>query len=415
MPRPDGSIQLLVVARDPGIRTEFESVLPGVRSARVVAHYASDQHQGIETARFRTPDLICIEMTRDIGALKSFARDALAVAPGVRLAAVYRHEEFSEDGTEGQAIVEALRARVEDFLRRPLSSAELQQLLDRGAPAPPPGTPGLGTVVAFVSNRGGVGKSTLAVNTAAALATRHRGRVLLVDAALQLGVCGAMLDLTPPTSIVDAARERERLDETLLTQLTTPHASGLRLLASANDAIEAAEVSDETVTRVLGLARRAFDFVIVDTFPMLGRFLLATLDLSDLGYVVVQGTVPSVNGAPGLLRSLDHVGFGAARQRLVLSRNYAPFAGDLRVEDVELTLERELDHVVPYDRRLLRALNTGRPRILSCSGLWGFGRAIGDLVLEIEAVRPAAPVRRERRRWPLARLWPREPAAEETV
>jgi pilus assembly protein CpaE len=415
MPRPDGSIHLLVVARDPTLRAEFETALPGVRTARVVAHYAGDHHQGIETARFRTPELICVEMTRDLAALKSFVRDAASVAPGVRVAAVYRPEEFSEDGAEGQAIVDALRARVEDFLRRPLSSAELQQLLDRGAPAPEPASRGLGTVVAFLSNRGGVGKSTLAVNTAVALAARHHGRVLLVDAALQLGVCAPMLDLTPATSIVDAARERERLDETLLHQLTTPHASGVRLLASATDAIEAAEVSDETVTRVLGLARRAFDFVIVDTFPMVGRFLLATLDLSDLGYVVVQGTVPAVNGAPGLLRSLDHVGFGAARQRIVLSRNYAPFAGDLRVDDVELTLEREIDHLIPYDRRLLRALNTGRPRILSCSGLWGFGRAIGDLVRDIEAVRPVEPARRERRRWGLGWRSQREPAAEETV
>ena len=72
----------------------------------------------------------------------------------------------------------------------------------------------------FLSNKGGVGKSTLAVNVATALALKHPDDVLLIDTSLQIGSCAMLLDIKPTTSIVDAVRERDRLDETLLRHLT---------------------------------------------------------------------------------------------------------------------------------------------------------------------------------------------------
>jgi pilus assembly protein CpaE len=59
-------------------------------------------------------------------------------------------------------------------------------------------------------------------------------------------------------------REQHRLDETLLRQLATVHASGLHLLAAPGDAVGAAEVTDEAMSRVLTLARRAYAYVLVD-------------------------------------------------------------------------------------------------------------------------------------------------------
>src|SRR5207244_13167838 len=123
------------------------------------------------------------------------------------------------------------RAQVRDFIRRPLSTTELRAVLDRlfsrqsgAAPA------AQGRVSAFLSNKGGVGKSTLAVNVACGLALRHPDDVLLIDASLQVGNCAFMLDLKPVTSIVNALRERDRLDKTPLRHLTLPHGSRKRLV-----------------------------------------------------------------------------------------------------------------------------------------------------------------------------------------
>src|SRR5262249_56386545 len=124
-----------------------------------------------------------------------------------------------------------------------------------------------------------------------------------------------------------------------------------RLLAAPADALEGSEIDDEAIARILHLARRAFRFVIVDTFPILDNVLMTTLDLTDTAYVVVQGTAPAVAGIARLLPVLEGLGFPAARQRLILSYNYKPFVGNLRASDIAARLNRAVDQVIPYDRR----------------------------------------------------------------
>ena len=238
--------------------------------------------------------------------------------------------------------------------------------------------------MSFLSNKGGVGKSTLAVNVACGLAMRHPDQVLLIDLSLQLGTCAFMLDLKPTTTIVDAIRERDRLDTTLLRHLTLKHASGLRLLAAPADALEGADVDDEAITRIVNMARRSFKYVIIDTFAMLDTVVMTILDLSDIAFVVVQGTAPAVAGVARLLPVLEGLGFPALRQRLVLSYNYKPFLGNLRPADIADRLQRTVDYVVPYDKRILMSMNTGSPQILHARWWQRFGRTIDQVVGDLD-------------------------------
>jgi pilus assembly protein CpaE len=392
-PSLDRTPHLLIVGSDPAIEPEVATALGSLPTYRVIPHYAAHAAQALEIARARQPDLVLVDMGQDVRQLTHLARDLHAEVPGVIVAGMFQEDRLGASQRESALIIEAIRGRVQDFLRRPLSSAELRQLLDRvAAPALQPHRPA-GTVVSFISNKGGVGKSTLSVNAACLLARQRPDRVLLVDTSLQLGVCAMMLDLQPVTSIVDAIRQRDRLDETLLTHLTLRHASGLRLLAAPADAMEAAEITDDGIARVLNRARHAFDIVIVDTFPMLDEVVLAILDLSDLGFIVSQATVPSVVGTAKLLPVLETVGFGAARQRFVLNRNHRAFAGALSIADIESRLGRPVDHEVPYDKGVLVSMNTGEPHVLSASSWFGFGRAMAGIVRDIEspASRPILP------------------------
>ena len=274
-----------------------------------------------------------------------------------------------------------------DFLRRPLSATELRSVLDRlfaQAPADPSAT--RGRVVSFLSNKGGVGKSTLSVNVACALALRHPDEVLLIDTSLQGGPCALMLDLKATTSIVDAVRERDRLDATLLRHLAMKHATGLRLLAAPGDALEGAEVDDQAIARILNLARGSFKYVIVDTFPMLDSVATTILDFTDLAFVIAGGTAPAVAGIARLLPVLEGLGLPPSRQRLVLNYNYKPFLGNLRPSDIGYRLERTPDYVFPYDKRILVSMNTGSPQILHARWWQPFGRTINELVKDVDSV-----------------------------
>jgi pilus assembly protein CpaE len=191
----------------------------------------------------------------EIGAL---AKDLLAQVPESVIAGAFTPDHLEHGQSEGATIIELLRAQLRDFLRRPLSTTELRAVLDRLFSRLPGTAPAAqGRVAAFISNKGGVGKSMLAVNVACALALRHPDEVLLIDTSLQIGTCSMLLDLKPTTSIVDAIRERDRLDKTLLRHLTLRHGTGLRLLAAPTDALEGAEVDDEAISRIINMARRS--------------------------------------------------------------------------------------------------------------------------------------------------------------
>ena len=181
-----------------------------------------------------------------------------------------------------------------------------------------------------------MGKSTIAVNVACGLARRGPERVVLIDGSLQMGVCATLLDLRPQTTMTDAAQERGRLDEVLLRQLTTAHACGLHLLAAPRDAVEAAMIDDEIISRIVTLARRTYDYVIVDSFPMLDRVVMAVLDLSDRAYIVIESVVPTLLGGAKFLKLLGDLGVPQDRIRVIVNR-YMNFAGNLKPADVSTT------------------------------------------------------------------------------
>jgi pilus assembly protein CpaE len=382
---------ILIVGPDPKLRREFADALAGIAGAdAAVIHSVADARQGIEAARSRRPDVAFVQMDRDLRGLQVFAAEVASASPETAVVAVFSPEVFGHEASESTVLIAALRSGVRDFLRRPVSSGDLGQLLERLLHrSTATGPARLGSVVCFISNKGGVGKSTMAVNVGTALALRHPRRVLLVDVSLQMGVCANLLDLQPETSLTDAVRERDRLDETLLRQLAAAHPCGIDLLAAPADAVEAAEIDDEVMARILSLARRTYDFVIVDSFPLLDRVMMSVLDVSDRAFTVLDSLVPTVVGAAKLLQLLTDLGYPPDRQRVILNR-YARFPGSLNANDVALRLGREIDFIVPYQKRVLVAANVGRPHILDAGRLFNrFRWAIDGIVRTIESVQPS--------------------------
>ncbi|MCA9072034.1 MAG: AAA family ATPase, partial [Planctomycetaceae bacterium] len=356
MPAP----HVMIIGSDAKLTGELRAVFDSLPRWDPIVHLVGETRRAGETARSRRPQLALVEMNGRSASLRTLAEELQAASPETQLVAVFDPNGFPPDVPESAVLIEALRSGVSDFLRRPVSRHDVEQLFDRLGDARPKLASHRGKVVSFISNKGGVGKSTLAVNTAVGLAQSYPEKVLLIDGSLQMGVCAAMLDLKPATTLIDAVRERDRLDETLIRQLATPHKSGLDLLAAPADAIEGSEVDDEVISRILTLSRRAYDFVIVDTFPLFDRVVMAVLDLSDASFVVLDNVVPTVLGTAKLLEVIEGLGYPAEKFAVVVNR-YLRAAGHPRIEDVADRLQREISHAIPYDKKLLLSANTGQP------------------------------------------------------
>lgn len=382
------TVYILVVGAESALHDEVGSAVEALHRTGTVVLHAHNLREGVESARNRNPDLVILELGPKPSELMAFTKDIEHVSPETVVVGAYRIDPSGEGSGDGQSLVAAMRSNVKDFLRRPISSNELQEVIDRHLVSheTAPSRQRHGVVVDFVSNKGGVGKSTVSVNTACLLAKRNPGRVLLIDASLQLGVCASSLDIQASTTIVDAVQELSRLDETLLREISVRHDSGLHVLAAPGDAVEATQVGETEISRVLSVARRAFDYVVVDTFPLVDAVAVAGLDLSNLVYCITSDTVPNVIGMARYVTVLERLGVARNRLRVVLNHPQPRFSGALTPADVAARLDHDINHVVPFDRKVLVGLNVGVPYSLRASNWYGFGRAIKGIADEIEAL-----------------------------
>lgn len=391
---------ILVLANDASLQQELQAAAGSMLDEAPRLRFVADDTSLQEELRSRPPFLVLVDAGKDWKRVMRVAAEIGALRSPVPVVALFRPDGFVEDVAESVVLIEAMRAGVRDFLRRPLAASEFRRLIEslRQDPRSEGATPvsRSGVIVSFISNKGGVGKSTLAANTAVALAMANPGRVLLVDASLQMGVAASLLDVPAQTTLADLAVERDRLDATLLRQMAIQHRSGLHLLAAPPDAIAAMDVDDAVLSRILTLARQAYDFVIVDTFPMFDRIVVAALDFSDRAYIILENVVPTLRGANSLLSVLDRIGFEVSRQKLIVNR-FQNVTGSLPLADVASSLGRTIDFVFPLDHRVISAANAGIP--IAMRGRWPFGfrRVLPQLVQEVASLLES-PIDHTRRR-----------------
>jgi pilus assembly protein CpaE len=138
-----------------------------------------------------------------------------------------------------------------------------------------------------------VGASTVAINTAAALA-REGGKVLLVDGDLTSGMVRFVLKLQNPASIRDAAQRVSDLDEFLWPQLITKVHEGLDVL-HAGVVSPACSLDSEVLLSLMDFWRAAYDFVCFDFSGNLEQFSLDAMRFADRIFLVSTSEITSLH------------------------------------------------------------------------------------------------------------------------
>jgi MinD-like ATPase involved in chromosome partitioning or flagellar assembly len=152
---------------------------------------------------------------------------------------------------------------------------------------------GTGQLMAFMGTKGGAGVTSIATNFAIALAEHTSAKTLFLDLDLPLGDAALSLGLTTEFSTIDALERLDRLDANMLSLLTVRERSGLQVLAAPGHYVSL-QPSDGDMKRLLELAARSYDYVVVDLGSRLDLrgtgvfqiathiFLVSRVDVADL-------------------------------------------------------------------------------------------------------------------------------------
>ena len=262
--------------------------------------------------------------------------------------------------------VRGLRAGADDYLVKPFHQAELlarmKSLLTRFAAGSVAGIgkPPLGKVLAFYGAKGGVGTTTIAINTAIALHKEHQRRVALVDGVLQFGDHRVFLDLGNDRKSISDLAAVHTIDADLMKSVVVQHDSGVDLLLAPPTPEEGDRVQESQMVQTLDVLRTMYDYTVVDVEKRLGDLTLSVLDHADQIYIVMTADLSCLKNVRLALEALARIGYEGSKVKLLLNRSNA-FTG-ISVQAAEGVLKRKFEHKVANEYRVaISAQNSGAP------------------------------------------------------
>lgn len=227
-------------------------------------------------------------------------------------------------------------------------------------------------VIAVVSAKGGVGKSLIASNLAAAFAGLHRLPAALIDLAPGLGHADLLLDLRPERSLADLLPVLGELTPRHLDLATTEHPTGLRLLAAQPSLDGDGLLAPDSLPALLAAFRSQFVLTVLDCPAGLDELTRAAVLASDLALAVLTLDAPTLRGTGRLLAS-----FPTGRPIGLVVNQFAAGA-PVSLAEVAAHLGQPLLAQLPMDGRAVWAnVAYGQPCVLrSGRGLGGALRAL---------------------------------------
>ncbi|MGZ6341237.1 MAG: AAA family ATPase [Candidatus Limnocylindrales bacterium] len=374
-------IRVLVVDDIPETRDHLTKLL-GFESDIDVVGSAASGREALEMASRLSPDVVLMDINMpDMDGIA--ATEQLSSA--VPTAAVVM---MSVQG-EADYLRRSMLAGAREFLVKPFSSDELtasiRQVSARerdkqsrmavmpmatagsagsgGGRTGEPGEPGI--IVAVFSPKGGVGRTTVAVNLAVAAATELGKKVVIMDGSFQFGDVGVLLNLNPKSkSIADLIPELEIGEPDSLDTFLISHTAGIQVLLAPPSPETAEMITASGVKKILEALRRDHDLVVVDCTSFFNDTTLALLDAADVILTMLSLEITSIKNMRLFLEVAEQLGYESGKVRLVLNR--ADSALGIRVADVEHSIGRKVDETIVSDgRSVVYALNRGVPFFLS--------------------------------------------------
>ena len=367
-------IKVLIVDDIPETRDHLSRLL-GLEREIDVAGTAGSGEEAIQVAMELRPDVIVMDINMpgmDGVAAAEIISQRLPTSPIIMM---------SVHG-EAEQLKRAISAGAREFLVKPFSGDEFSesirrvyerevgrrvQLAEEMSQAPAPTKhidEGDHQVIAVFSPKGGAGRTTIATNLAVAIHQATGARVCLVDANLQFGDVGVLLNLNPKNqSIIDTV-ERGEPDGDVVDSVVIDHSTGIRVLL-APPAPEGADlVTSAYLRKIVEHLRSTHDFVIVDLPAGLTDHSLGVMDLADTIVVLTALEITTIKNVRLFLEVADQLEYNRSKIRLVVNR--ADTAQGIRIADVEASIRRPIDATIVSDGRLsVLAVNRGVPFVVS--------------------------------------------------
>jgi pilus assembly protein CpaE len=249
-----------------------------------------------------------------------------------------------------------------DWVAESGATQEILGIVARVAAARPTGA-NHSIVVSFLPSAGGVGNSTLAIETAIQLVRRkaaNDSKIALVDLDLESSNVCDYLDVAPKFQIGDIIDEPSRLDDQLLEVFASPHSSGVDIFAAPRNRLHVSKAGVEVLSALFERMSHHYAYVVVDLPVSAHVWTIPLLTASEGILVTGVNTIPSLRQAAETVRAIRAERGIHADVRTVINRcESGLFGGVARRDHVDRILGAEQLFYVRNTSIALECVNRG--------------------------------------------------------
>jgi pilus assembly protein CpaE len=358
------NLEVVVIDQDVNSRADTNRALAIARFT--IAGEAGYGIDAVTMAREKNPDVIVLSMEEPVARASqtmSALADALPDTP------IIVYSSLADAASVRRAMISGAR----DYLVKPPRPEELARAIysvleqeerrrtrmtgDAGSSA------ARGTVITVFGAKGGIGKTTISTNLAAALCKNTNSSVAIVDMDTRFGDVAIMMDVVVEYSIADVGRNIDNVDRDSIREYLVRHSTGVQILPAPLHPTEWGALHRQHIAKVVDLLSQTHDYVVIDTPGAFNELVATALESANIILLVTSMDIASIKDTALALEMLRAASVSEDKVKLVI--NHSTSANSLRPEDVERVLEYEVFWRIPHDVAVSNSNQLGQPIILA--------------------------------------------------
>ena len=268
----------------------------------------------------------------------------------------------ASENIDADLVIQAMRAGAREFLTKPVVKDDIHRALKKAKSfLKQDQDSSEGKIYSVFSNKGGIGKTSMATNLALQLADVTGEKVCLIDLNLQMGDIATFLDINPSFDIAYVITHLSRLDESFLySSLEKYKDKDVYILADPPDIEQAEEISADDINTLLNFLKTMFGYIIIDTSSNFDVKTLTCLDVSDYIFLVLMVNLPSIRNCQKCLSLFKRLEYDEEKIKLVVNRYIED--DEISVDDVEEALNHSIYWKIPNNYfSIMSSINKGIP------------------------------------------------------